>query len=70
MNKTEAIDYLLRAKDSLDMSLEYESAKQEFAICSLLWHLKDCIDHAVRLLEPNSETETPKPSRRLIERGL
>lgn len=41
------IDLLIRAKDSLQTCLEYETQQKQYALSSLLLHAMHCIDEAL-----------------------
>jgi hypothetical protein len=71
----ETIDYLLRAKDSLETCLSYECQKKEYAIASLLLHVMHCIESALRCFDIEYYKKTQAiqkaqaASRKLLERG-
>ena len=63
----EALDFLSSARESLEVSLTWACTRKEFAIASLLQHVIDCMDGALKRLKTE---ESSYPSGKiLIERG-
>jgi len=46
----EALDFLSSARESLEVSLSWACSRKEFAIASLLQHIIDCLNMALRNL--------------------
>lgn len=75
LNLEATIDYLLRAKESLETCLTYECQKKEFAVASLLLHVMHCIENALRCFDVEYYTtqkavqKAHAASKKLVERG-